>query len=46
MDYQKQFIEDQDPVRNQPLDSFVFRKTSSSKKCEGCTFRGVCGKLG
>ena len=46
VDYQKQFLQDQDPVKNQPLDSLVFRKTSSGKKCESCTFRNVCGKLG
>jgi hypothetical protein len=46
VDYQKQFLEDQDPLRNVPLDPFVFRKTSSAKKCESCTFREVCGKLG
>ena len=46
VDYQKQFLENQDPIGNIPLDSFVFRKTTSAKKCETCTFRGVCSKLG
>jgi CRISPR/Cas system-associated exonuclease Cas4 (RecB family) len=44
--YQKQFLEDQDPLKNIPLDPFVFRKTSNAKKCETCTFREVCKKLG
>jgi CRISPR/Cas system-associated exonuclease Cas4 (RecB family) len=42
----KQFLENQDPIENIPLDSFVFRKTSNAKKCESCTFRSVCKKLG
>lgn len=46
VDYQKQFLENQDPIKNIPLDSFVFRKTSSTKKCESCSFREVCKKLG
>ncbi|GHV22604.1 hypothetical protein FACS1894176_11060 [Bacteroidia bacterium] len=46
VDYQKQFIENQDPIKNIPLDPFVFRKTSSERKCESCTFREVCSKLG
>lgn len=45
VDYQKQFLEDQDPIKNQPLDPVVFRKTTNLKKCESCTFRNVCGKL-
>jgi CRISPR/Cas system-associated exonuclease Cas4 (RecB family) len=44
-DYMKQFLEDQDAVKNIPLDPFVFRKTTTTKKCESCTFRDVCGKL-
>jgi CRISPR/Cas system-associated exonuclease Cas4 (RecB family) len=43
--YQKQFIQDQDPIKNIPLDPIVFRKTSSERKCESCTFREVCKKL-
>jgi hypothetical protein len=46
VEYQKQFLEDQNPIKNLPLDPFVFRKTSNSKKCESCTFRSVCKKLG
>ncbi|MDR3168190.1 MAG: hypothetical protein LBU27_00015 [Candidatus Peribacteria bacterium] len=45
VDYQKQFIQDQDPIKNLPLDLLVFRKTSNKKKCESCTFRDVCKKL-
>jgi len=43
---QKKFLENQDPVKNIPLDPFVFRKTSNDRKCESCTFRSVCNKLG
>lgn len=42
---QKQFLVDQDPYKNQPVDLMMFRKTTSEKKCERCTFRSVCQKL-
>ena len=42
---QKQFLVDQNPYRNQPVDLMMFRKTTSDKKCENCTFRSVCKKL-
>jgi hypothetical protein len=45
-DYMRQFLEDQNPIKNIPLDPFVFRKTSNAKKCESCTFRSVCKKIG
>jgi hypothetical protein len=45
VDYQKQFLINQNPIQNIPLDFFAFRKTSSERKCESCTFRAVCKKL-
>jgi hypothetical protein len=42
---QKQFLVDQNPYKNQPVDLMMFRKTTSDKKCENCTFRSVCKKL-
>ena len=42
---QKHFLVDQDPYKNQPVDLMMFRKTTSEKKCERCTFREVCKKL-
>ncbi len=42
---QKQFLVDQDPYKNQPVDLMMFRKTTSEKKCEECPFRSVCKKL-
>jgi hypothetical protein len=45
VDDMKQFLQDQDPVKNIPLDPFDFRKTSSEKKCETCTFRAICKKF-
>ena len=42
---QKQLLIDQDPYKNQPVDLMMFRKTTSEKKCERCTFRDVCKKL-
>ena len=43
---QKQFLVDQDVEKNLPLDMVLFRKTTSTKKCESCAFRSVCEKLG
>ena len=42
---QKQLLVDWDPYKNQPVDLMMFRKTTSEKKCEHCTFRDVCQKL-
>ena len=42
---QKQLLVDGDPYKNQPVDLMMFRKTTSEKKCEHCTFRDVCQKL-
>ena len=42
---QKQLLVDQDPYKNEPVDVMMFRKTTSNKKCETCTFRSVCEKL-
>ena len=42
---QKHFLVDQDPYKNQPVDLMMFRKTTSERKCENCTFREVCKKL-
>jgi hypothetical protein len=42
---QKQLLVDQNPYKNQPVDLMMFRKTTSDKKCEHCTFRDVCQKL-
>ena len=43
--YQKQFIVDGDIINNVPLKSNEFKRTKSSKKCDGCTFRKVCEQL-
>jgi hypothetical protein len=43
---QKNLLVDKDPYRNDPVDRVMFRKTSNAKKCESCTFREVCQKLG
>ena len=42
---QKQLLVDQNPYKNQPVDLMMFRKTTSDKKCEHCTFRDICQKL-
>lgn len=42
---QKQLLVDQDPYKNEPVDPMMFRKTTSSKKCETCAFRSVCEKF-
>lgn len=43
--FQKTFLIDQDPIKNRPLPSNVFSRTTSAKKCERCTFRKVCENL-
>ncbi len=45
IEYQKQFIVDQDPIQNIPLSHQAFKRTSSEKKCISCTFRKVCTLL-
>jgi hypothetical protein len=45
VDYQKQFIVDQDVVQNIALPHKSFQRTTSAKKCESCTFRKVCEEL-
>lgn len=42
---QKALLIDWDPYKNEPLSHQAFRKTTSTKKCESCTFRSVCEKL-
>lgn len=42
---QKNFLVDKNPMLNLPVEREIFRKTTNAKKCESCTFRGVCGKL-
>lgn len=42
---QKKLLVDWNAYRNQPVDMIMFRKTTSEKKCEHCTFRSVCEKL-
>lgn len=43
--FQKQFIQDWDEIRNEPLASSKFLRTKSEKKCQICTFRKVCEEL-
>ena len=43
--FQKQFLEDSDIIRNQPLSHDNFPRTNSAKKCVTCTFRKVCEDL-
>ena len=43
--YQKQFLVDEDEVKNQPIPHENFYRTKSAKKCESCTFRKVCEEL-
>lgn len=45
VEFQKQFLEDSDIVRNQPLSPDNFSRTKSEKKCASCTFRKVCEDL-
>jgi len=45
IEYQKQFIVEQDTERNEPLSHTAFTRTNSEKKCAGCTFRYICRKL-
>jgi len=45
VEYQKQFLEDGDIIKNQPLAPSHFTRTNSAKKCASCTFRKVCEDL-
>lgn len=45
VEYQKQFIVDQDVIQNIAVPHKNFQRTTSAKKCEGCTFRKVCEEL-
>ncbi|MCX6824501.1 MAG: PD-(D/E)XK nuclease family protein [candidate division SR1 bacterium] len=45
VEYQKQFLEDGDIIKNQPLAPSHFARTNSAKKCASCTFRKVCEDL-
>jgi len=45
VEYQKQFIVDQDVVQNIAMPHKNFQRTTSAKKCESCTFRKVCENL-
>ena len=45
VEFQKQFLEDSDIIRNQPLSHDNFPRTNSAKKCATCTFRKVCEDL-
>ncbi len=45
VEFQKQFLEDSDIIKNQPLTHDHFLRTNSAKKCGSCTFRKVCEDL-
>lgn len=45
VDFQKQFIVDQNVAENIALPHKNFPRTTSAKKCESCTFRKVCEDL-
>ena len=45
VEYQKQFVVEQDIERNEPLEHTAFTRTSNEKKCVWCTFRAVCQQL-
>ena len=44
-DFQKQFLVDQDPIKNKALPHTSFKRTTSAKKCATCTLRKVCEEL-
>lgn len=43
--FQKTFLVDQDPIKNIPVESSAFTRTTDEKKCETCPFRKVCNDL-
>jgi len=45
VEFQKQFLEDSDIIKNEPLSPDNFPRTKSEKKCASCTFRKVCEDL-
>jgi hypothetical protein len=45
VNFQKQFIVDEDVTRNVPIAQKNFHRTTSAKKCESCTFRKICDDL-
>lgn len=45
VEFQKKFLVNEDPLRNEPVDSIQFSRTLSKYKCETCTFRKVCDDL-
>lgn len=45
IEFQKQFLFDQDTKKNEALNHSAFARTNSEKKCANCTFRNVCQKL-
>jgi hypothetical protein len=45
VDYQKQFIQDNDPIKNLPMSHKTFQRTTSFKKCDSCSFKKICDDL-
>lgn len=45
IEYQKQFLVDQDIEKNQALNHTAFTRTSNEKKCTDCSFRLICQQL-
>jgi hypothetical protein len=45
VEFQKQFIVDQDVVLNKPLPHKSFQRTTNEKKCMSCTFRKICEEM-
>ncbi len=45
VEFQKQYLVDNDIINNQPLSPDNFPRVKSAKKCASCTFRKVCEDL-
>ena len=45
VNFQKTFLVDQDPYKNQPVSSSAFSRTTDEEKCASCPFRKVCEEL-
>jgi radical SAM protein with 4Fe4S-binding SPASM domain len=45
VNFQKTFLVDQDPYKNQPVSSTSFSRTQDEEKCKTCPFRKVCEEL-
>ena len=45
VNFQKTFLVDQDPYKNQPISSTSFSRTQDEEKCKTCPFRKVCEEL-